>query len=853
MDKIIQFFKDNDWKIVKSFCQKGKDAEYVDAADLGLGQRVVDFLRKKFREGLYRHQHESIRRFMHCRKNICIATPTASGKTLVFQVCAMDILDQNPDARILVVFPTRALVEEQSQRWRADVAAAGFSSDIIGTMLGGDQSGLEQLTAKIVLATPDVVHARILRRCGERNARDFLARMRLLVVDEVHNYSGAFGSNAAYMFRRLGHAIALCGGGMRIIAASATINNPEKHLSDLLGQKFDIIGEEFDSAKRFDRKIWMINPLKPKELLNQLVPFVRHLAEHAGQKSIVFVDNRQRVEQVAGLSQAKGAHEIIDAEKDMHEHADQHGYEKGVYPFRSGYERGDQREIQRALREGGLSSIISTSALELGIDIPGLPIGVCWGVPASKTSFLQRIGRVGRDTVGNIFVFNNGSPHSVSVFNDPEKLLDMPLSESSLYLENKRMQYIHVLCLADRTAGEHGKIAASQNLDDDGANELILQYDFPESFVRMCGDEITGQTDAELDGIRDESGGDPHLRFPIRTNDPQFNVEVINQDLNRGFLSESQVIREAYPGAIYRYKGTPYIVKRVDRVGRVVRVLPKGGITAPISLPAMIFPKFFADTKIRKHGDLHIMDTDVRVQNTVIGYKHGRTSVQYPSEIYSNKYFAFSKTTSGVLLHLPCFNGMDWSTLRAVAELLFESFVSKIPYDRQDVDFGADKFRVGGQGIVLNDKFVAVFDQNRGGLRLSAKLMDNEILLKCIAGAKQSAATGEFCQDNLVSVFAQLEELARHSSDKIDGENSNCIEVVCQESVGIRSNGERVVVDKIIYHPKMRDFCYVARPEISGGRNEQFVFPVGDMQDCEDTKKCLFDVENQEWVETNDQ
>ena len=214
-------------------------------------------------------------------------------------------------------------------------------------------------------------------------AQAFVGALRYVVIDEAHTYENVFGSMSAFLFRRLRTAWVRArkpqSGGLQWIAATATIHNPEDHLADLTGCKFEVVRPDDNGAPNHGVSIFhaespdrgATGEAAMAALMSQITS---QLSSHT---MIAFADTRQGVEKMADL---------VDR--------------PDVFPYRSGYETEDRRHVENGLREKSLSAVISTSALELGVDFPGLTIGATLGVPQTRKSLLQRIGRIGRSQPG---------------------------------------------------------------------------------------------------------------------------------------------------------------------------------------------------------------------------------------------------------------------------------------------------------------------------------------------------------------------------------------------------------------------------------------------------------------------
>jgi len=205
-------------------------------------------------------------------------------------------------------------------------------------------------------------------------------------------------------------------------------------------------------------------------------------------------------------SAAAGAEEPDDDESDVAHPVDDSVLARlSVLPYRSGYEARDRTEIQTRLARGQLDGVISTSALELGMDIPHLDAVVLLGVPLSSTSLQQRIGRVGRRKPGRVLILHSGSASDEVLFEQPGEVLRRPLSSSTLYLENPNIQCIHALCLA-RAGGEHDALLTA--LGEGTDQEIRSAVAWPDGFLDIAGKERSGTLPVHLQSLRAQAGDD---------------------------------------------------------------------------------------------------------------------------------------------------------------------------------------------------------------------------------------------------------------------------------------------------------------------------------------------------------
>ena len=761
---------DQGFRIVYRTRRPGRTRQVFPFDRLGLSPSALQLLSQAVPDGLYLHQIEGLTR-TRGGADVAIVTPTASGKSLVFQLAALEALAQDPHRRILALYPLKALAREQEARWRQAFVAAGCDPEAVAR-IDGDTRTEERLQkirrASVLLATPDVVHAWLLPNLAEGIIWRFLKALRLVIVDEVHIYSGVFGSNAAMLFRRLEHIGALAGTRCQYLVASATVRDPAAHLRSLFGRSFDIVDESMDTSGQHDIDVLMVELAPSDDLMTRLSALMSGIVRHTDHRFLAFVDSRKQTELLATIikrdrnnPRAAGLDEPADG-TDPEDGGDQApaGTRKGVpvpgdwreldvLPYRAGLEDADRAEIEHRLASGTLRGIISTSALELGIDIPHLNVGILVGVPQSSTSFYQRLGRIGRHGPGVVVIVNDRDFNSEIAFKHPDTILSLPLAESALYLENERIQYIHAMCLA-RPGGEHDIALAQAGLeaeDDDFSSPVT----WPDGFLELCRKERVGETPPALQAMKVEAGDSPHLVFPLRDVDAQFSIELAaGFDRDRlGSVSYGQVMREAYPGAIYYYLTQPFRVTQVQVRQRVVKVRrePRHYITKPLGPISIVRPYLQSGEvfQARRWGDLVLLETRLQIQEVVEGYRERRGSKEvierYPLPL-SQGFFrqpSFTRyyyTTGVVLLH-PGLSG-DVEPLR-LAERIYNAFLVVLPFERQDIHFAAGQLgSTPPRPLAPHTRFIAVYDQTYGSLRLSGRLADPEVLAQVAVTAAES-------------------------------------------------------------------------------------------------------------------
>ena len=764
MKELEEFFSIHGWDIVFRKNFPGREGRFYN---LGEEEEILDILKEKYPQGLYLHQKEALKEALK-GKNICITTRAASGKSLVFYLVGLHHLLKDPQARILAIYPLKALGREQREKWERILQSAGLEKIQVGAIDGNVcVSEREDILRKsqICVCTPDIIHAWFLSSLDREVVRKFFSSLTLIVVDEVHEFSGVFGSNSAYLFRRLLHLVGLLGKRPQFICASATIKDAETHLRKLFGVPFKIIGEEYDTSPTYPIEFYMVR-FSDKDFLSEICALLGYLAQETSSNFITFVDSRKQTEFITSiLSRSE--------ESEKGEEYVNYLYRNDVLPYRAGYEEEDRAEIQKRLNEGKLRGIVCTSALELGIDIPHLDICVLIGVPKTQTSFRQRIGRIGRHKPGTVIMIHSRDVFDTTIFRNPHEFLNRPLASSNLYLGNKRLQYIHALCLA-RLGGEHDQICKFRGLSQEPF-KLFSEIDWPEGFKETCEMERRGEIPADLRNLKLEGGDDPNHVFPLRDIESQFKVEWKERGLMEetlGNLTYSQVIREAYPGVVYYYITRPYRVWKVSVYEKKVYVRKeKHYFTKPIILPTLVFPDFTEGNVfgVKKAGNLYLVECNIQVTEWISGYKERRgpteTPVSYPIEDYQQRIFyrkeSFKRNyfTTGVVIYHPLISQV--SEISKFIECFLEAYLAVVALERQDVDIASDKFRVNRGPFKEGRRFICLYDTVYGSLRLSSALLEEEVFREILQLLKEDVfpQTEYWFGDGEKLVETLLEEL----------------------------------------------------------------------------------------------
>ena len=405
----------------------------------GLDSRIVKALNNRRIDQLYIHQAE-VWKHTQAGKNTVVVTPTASGKTLCYNLPCLHALLTDERARCLYLFPTKALSQDQQSELN-ELSGADDSLNIKIVTYDGDTPETLRVSARdkgrIIISNPDMLHAGILP--NHPKWINFFSNLKFIVIDEAHAYRGVFGSHVANVIRRLRRIAAFYGANPQFILCSATIANPAELAEALIGQPVELVDK--NGAPRGEKRIILYNP----PLVDTVQGIRRSVVTEsrrwmlallkAGIKTILFAHSRIKTEVAASYVNEDLANIFTDNSRIR------------VEAYRGGFLPNERREIERGLREGSIQGVVSTNALELGIDIGGLDASVVAGFPGSFNSFWQQSGRAGRRGGTSVAVFiASVSPIDQFIMNDPDWFFRKSAEEARVDPENPYILTDHVKC-----------------------------------------------------------------------------------------------------------------------------------------------------------------------------------------------------------------------------------------------------------------------------------------------------------------------------------------------------------------------------------------------------------------------
>jgi len=387
---------------------------------------------------LYSHQAQALE-LATSGRDLVVATPTASGKSLCYNLPVLERLAREPDARALYLFPTKALARDQEEALRALLAEAGLAHGAI--TYDGDTPGDARRAARersgVLLTNPDMLHTGILPH--HTSWARLFANLRFVVLDELHTYRGVFGSHLANVLRRLDRIARFHGARPTYVFASATIGNPQEHASRMLGREVALVDD--NGAPSGPRRLLLYNPPIVNAELGIRASYVKTAVRLAADlvqarvPTLVFGQSRNNVEVMLKYLRERLAAHQIDPER--------------IQGYRGGYLPDTRRRIEAGLRAGDIACVVATNALELGIDIGSLDAVVCAGYPGSVAGLWQRFGRAGRRQGESLaLLVTSSAPLDQYFAGLPTEILRAAIEQARIDPDNVEILIQHLKCAA---------------------------------------------------------------------------------------------------------------------------------------------------------------------------------------------------------------------------------------------------------------------------------------------------------------------------------------------------------------------------------------------------------------------
>ena len=552
---------------------------------------------------LYNHQAEAVNAIL-TGKNVIIATPSASGKTLCYHLATLEAILSDKNSYALYLFPTKALAQDQLRSLKQLALPKLLSEGAIATFDGDtpqSERALIKRQARIVLTNPDMLHLGILP--NHQSWSKLLRHLKYVVVDEAHVYRGVFGSHVANVLRRLRRLCAYYGSSPQFICCSATIANPKEHAQNLTGLPFEAVIE--DGSPHGEKYFSFWNPpvldeaKSSRRSSNSEAAFLLTELIQKSIRSLVFARTRKLTELIYIYSRSRLSPSLAQL----------------ISPYRAGYLPEERRQIEHQFFEGHLLGLVATTALELGIDIGDLEATVLTGYPGSIASAWQQAGRSGRSIHSYLsFLIAQDSPLDQYLMHHPDFFFGKNFDNALINPDNPYILKPHLLCAA-----------WEEPLDDKDKGIFGLAFDAALAELEQEG---------KIRKRRERWYPSPTSAYPaqdvnIRATSGQYAIIDISQGSILETVEASVAFFQIHPGAIYLHQGESYIITELDLVSHIALAKPA-------------YSDYYTQTKdltdiqvvkIVQVKDCHRIKVyfgDVDVTTTVVGFKKKR---QFTEEV----------------------------------------------------------------------------------------------------------------------------------------------------------------------------------------------------------------------------
>ena len=563
-----------------------------------LNDKIVDYLESKDMK-LYEHQadtYEAIKEGEH----VIITTPTASGKTLAFNLPIMETMIEDNDATALYIYPAKALSNDQlhvleNLERELDIKINPRTYD--GDTPREDKRGIRE-KSRIVLTNPYQLH---LILSWHHQWSRFYRNLRYIVIDESHYYKGVFGSNVAFLIKRLKRIANFYGSYPQFILSSATLANPLELANRLTGEEFKLVDN--DTSPSGEKDFILYNPFKNyrrNKVNMQNAPSVHMETEN------IFLYMMLKEIQTLCFTVSRKTTELIAmwAKKDMTQIKGKLAHRIAAY--RAGYRPEERREIEDGLKSGKYLGVTCTNALELGIDIGSLDAVIISGYPGTMISTWQQAGRAGRSSQKSLAILIAFENQLDQYFmNNPKFFFDKPHENAIIDLTNPILQEAHLLCAAMELPIKYGEVEKYFKISDEILEELVSKKDL---HINARGDYMYPYDDnPAMDHSLDQISGQE--------------FKIMNNGTLLETMERSQVYREAHEGAILINKGDTYVVNSVSLSRGFVNVNQK-----TVDYHTMVLNK-----------------TDINIRKKLSKTRYGNLTIHFGELTVSEDYFKYKK------------------------------------------------------------------------------------------------------------------------------------------------------------------------------------------------------------------
>lgn len=544
---------------------------------------------------LYTHQADAFR-LAEQGRNLVVVTPTASGKTLCYNLPVLNRVLAEPGARALYLFPTKALAEDQLHEFQAavDATGAGIKAFTYDGDTPQDARKAIRERANVVLTNPDMLHSGILPH--HTKWAKLFESLRYFVIDELHYYRGVYGSHLANLLRRLRRICEFYGSSPQFICCSATIANPKELAEALTERPFDLVDR--NGAPSGEKYFVFYNPPVVNRQLGIRRSYLHETRRIAlefidrGQQTLVFANNRLATEVL--ITYLKAACEKRPMGPDM------------VRGYRGGYLPRERRDIERKLREGEIRAVVSTNALELGIDIGSLDAVVLAGYPGTVASTLQRAGRAGRRATTSLAVMvASSAPIDQYIVENPDYFFNRAPEHAYINADNLEIALNHLRCAAFELPIRAGEKFGSHDTAE------LCRFLEESGFLHLSGDAWHWTSDTY-----------PADAVSLRavTSDNFVVIDITGDHKVIADVSFPTALTTLHEKAIYLHEARQFQVERFDYDGRkaYVRRVDCDYFTDAIDYTQV---KVLDEFDSRPQAAALLAHGEVRVNTQVVGWK----------------------------------------------------------------------------------------------------------------------------------------------------------------------------------------------------------------------------------------
>ena len=741
-----------------------------------LNEKIAGYLESK-NVKLYKHQAETYEAIKD-GENVIITTSTASGKTLAFNLPIMDTMMEDGDATALYIYPAKALSNDQlhvlenlERELDVNIRPRTYDGD---TPRENKREIREK--SRIVLTNPYQLH---LILAWHHQWSRFYKNLRYIVIDESHYYKGVFGSNVAFLIKRLKRIANFYGSYPQFILSSATLANPKEQANRLTGEDFYLIDN--DCSPSGEKDFILYNPFKNyvrKKVNTQNAPSVHMETEN------IFMYLMLKDIQTLCFTVSRKTTELIAmwAKKDMTQVKGKLAHRIAAY--RAGYQAQERREIENGLKNRKYLGVTCTNALELGINIGSLDAVIISGYPGTMISTWQQAGRAGRSNQKSLAILIAFENQLDQYFmNNPKFFFDKPHENAIIDLTNPILQEAHLLCAAKELPLKRGEAEKYFDISQNVIDRLILKKDLHENHKGdfMYPYDDNPAMDHSLDQISSQE------------------FRVMNNGMLLETMERSQVYREAHEGAILINKGDTYVVNSVNLKNGFVNVT-------------------------KQEVDYHTMvlnQTDISIKKKLFKTKYGKLTIHFGELTVSEDYFKykkmqFSKYVGSYPLDLPPlkFNtkGLWFTIPKNVKDTLDDMFPNE-----EEVFAGGlhgaehaliglfplhtmcDRFDIGGLSTNYHEDTqeatIFIYDGYEGGIGICEKAVDVFVDLlnstidlldncQCQSGCPSCIYSPKCGNDNKPLHKNATKYILKYMRDLISGNTSALKEEVISEDIG---------------------------------------------------------------------